>query len=225
LPPAAPDSSAPGSAGTPAVTGTINLTMPLSTWIGLSQSPGDVSGFGPLTADDCRHLGAVLGAHPRTRWCLTVTGQDGHPVAHGCARSGRGQRGPPGGGAGPPPADPGAWVAGISLEWLETGECTHRRDSASYRPPPSLQHLIRVRQQVCAYPGCGRPARQCDLDHSIPYHRGGRTCECNLAPLCRRHHQAKQALGWTLEQPHPGVLVWTTPSGRSYSTCPSIYPG
>ena len=157
LPPAAPDSSALGSADTPAVTGTINLTMPLSTWIGLSQSPGDVSGFGPLTADDCRHLGAVLGAHPRTRWCLTVTGQDGRPVAHGCARSGRGQRGPPGGGAGPPPADPGAWVAGISLEWLETGECTHRRESAGYRPPPSLQHLIRVRQQVCAYPGCGRP--------------------------------------------------------------------
>ena len=48
------DGSALGSADIPALTGTINLTMPLSTWIGLSQSPGDVSGFGPLTADDCR---------------------------------------------------------------------------------------------------------------------------------------------------------------------------
>jgi hypothetical protein len=46
----------------------------------------------------------------------------------------------------------------------------------------------------------------------------------NLAPLCRRHHQAKQTRGWTLEQPQPGVLVWTTPSGRSYTTCPTTYP-
>jgi hypothetical protein len=215
----------PGSTGSLPLTGTINLTMPLSTWIGMSQSPGEASGFGPLSADDCRHLGAVMGAHPRTRWCLTLTGTDGRPVAHGCARPGRGVRGPPGGGAGPPPAGQDAWVASIPMEWLETGACTHRRESAGYRPPPSLQHLIRVRQQMCAYPGCGRAARRCDLDHTIPYHRGGRTCECNLAPLCRRHHQTKQAPGWTLEQPRPGVMVWTTPSGRSYTTYPSTYPG
>jgi len=122
------------------------------------------------------------------------------------------------------PADVGAWVARIPLQWLESGECAHRRESSSYRPPPSLQHLIRIRQLMCAYPGCGRAARRCDLDHTIPYHRGGRTCECNLAPLCRKHHQAKQTQGWTLEQPQPGVLKWTTPSGRSYTTYPSCYP-
>src|SRR5262249_54464794 len=36
--------------------GRINLTMPLGTWLGLSQSPGEVPGFGPLDADDCRSL-------------------------------------------------------------------------------------------------------------------------------------------------------------------------
>jgi hypothetical protein len=226
-----PASGGPASLGLPGLTGTINLTMPLSTWLGLSQSPGEVSGFGVLGADDCRQLGRVMGADLHTRWCLTLTGTDARPLAHGCARPGRGLRGPPGAtarpppvGAGPLPADTDAWVARIPLEWLETGECSHRRESASYRPPPSLQHLIRIRQQMCAYPGCGRAARRCDLDHTIPYHRGGRTCECNLAPLCRKHHQAKQTQGWTLEQPQPGVLVWTTPSGRSYTTHPSTCP-
>jgi len=111
------------------------------------------------------------------------------------------------------------------MTWFEPAGCTHERHSAAYRPPPTLQHLIRVRQQTCAFPGCRRPASQCDLDHTVPFQCGGLTCECNLAPLCRRHHKAKQAPGWWLEQPCPGVLTWTIPSGRSYSTCPTVYPG
>ena len=118
----------------------------------------------------------------------------------------------------------GAWVASVRLEWLESGVCAHRRESASYRPPPALQHLIRVRQQLCVFPGCGRAARRCDLDHTIPYHLGGRTCECNLAPLCRKHHQAKQTQGWMLDQPEPGIMIWSTPAGRRYITYPSVYP-
>jgi hypothetical protein len=63
----------------------------------------------------------------------------------------------------------------------------------------------------------------CDLDHTDPHHQGGRTCECNLAPLCRHHHRCKQADGWRLEQPEPGVLVWHTPTGRTYTTTPTQY--
>jgi hypothetical protein len=58
----------------------------------------------------------------------------------------------------------------------------------------------------------------------VPWDQGGRTCECGLAPLCRHHHRAKQAEGWRLEQPQPGILVWRTPSGRSYVTTPTVYP-
>ena len=113
---------------------------------------------------------------------------------------------------------------GVPVRWLEAGACAHRRQSAGYRPPPWLQHVIRVRQQLCVFPGCGRAARRCDLDHTIPYHRGGRTCECNVAPLCRKHHQAKQARGWRLDQPQPGIMIWTTPSGRRYTTGQASYP-
>jgi hypothetical protein len=47
---------------------------------------------------------------------------------------------------------------------------------------------------------------------------------CGLAPLCRHHHRCKQADGWRLEQPEPGVLVWRTPAGRTYATTPTVYP-
>ena len=31
----------------------------------------------------------------------------------------------------------------------------------------------------------------------------------------------KRADGWTLTQPEPGVLTWTTPNGRSYTVTPN----
>jgi hypothetical protein len=43
------------------------------------------------------------------------------------------------------------------------------------------------------------------------------------APLCRHHHRCKQAEGWQLTQPEPGVLVWRTPAGRNYATTPTEY--
>ena len=61
-----------------------------------------------------------------------------------------------------------------------------------------------------------------EIDHTTP-HPAGATCECNLAPACKRHHHAKHAPGWTLQQPQPGVMRWTTPAGRSYTTHPTHY--
>jgi hypothetical protein len=84
--------------------------------------------------------------------------------------------------------------------------------------------LITIRQPTCSFPGCRRPAVRCDEDHTHPYDQGGRTCECNLAPLCRRHHRAKQAPGWHLAQDHPGIMTWRLPSGRTYQTAGDPYP-
>jgi hypothetical protein len=110
------------------------------------------------------------------------------------------------------------------MEFLERGLCTHRREVPGYRLPRLLRHLLTIRQPTCAEPGCTRPAATCDIDHSIPYDQGGRSCECNCGPLCRRGHQAKQAPRWHLDQPEPGVVVWTMPSGRTYTTRPDTYP-
>jgi hypothetical protein len=34
---------------------------------------------------------------------------------------------------------------------------------------------------------------------------------------------ASKPTGWRLTQPEPGVLVWHTPAGRSYTTTPTQY--
>jgi len=174
------------------------------------------AGYGPLDADTSRELAALLAGQPGARWCITLTGRQGQAIAHGCARTG------PDGSTG---ADVVNWLSRIGICQLQTGECSHLRESPHYRPPPSLRHLLRARQATCSFPGCRRPATRCDYDHTIPHDQGGRTCECNLAPLCRRHHRAKQAEGWSLTQPTPGVMTWTTPSGRSYATGPTAYDG
>jgi hypothetical protein len=111
------------------------------------------------------------------------------------------------------------------MRWLATGTCAHARETPGYRPSRVLRHLIKIRDRVCSFPGCRRQAVRCDDDHTIAYDNGGRTCECNLSPLCRRHHRAKQASGWQLSQPSPGTLIWTLPHGRSYTTTPGHYPG
>jgi hypothetical protein len=89
--------------GTPArgPIGSVNLTMPLATWLGLSDAPGQAAGYGPLDADDSRDVAALLARQSGSRWCITLTGEGGRPMAHGCARVGPG----PSGGSRPPPLD------------------------------------------------------------------------------------------------------------------------
>jgi hypothetical protein len=217
------------------VTGRINLTLPLATWLGQSDSSGHVAGYGPLDATDTRTLADALAAHPSTDWCLTFTGPNGRPIAHGCAHSGA-RAGPPrrprtGTGDGPGTATrdgpgtqarPTTWT--FTLTPLTSGDCDHAWETPAYRPSAALRHRVNLRHATCVFPGCRRPAAQCDADHTIAYETGGKTCLCNLAPLCRRHHQVKQTPGWTLEQTTPGTLTWTTPSGRRYTTSPTSYP-
>jgi hypothetical protein len=217
--PATPGHPGPGPAGPGglgALAGSVNLVLPATTWLGLTDTPGQAGRYGAIDAATSRDLAAALAARGDGRWCLTFTDPSGRAVAHGCARAGPG---PPG-----TAADQRSWLAQIAITTLETGTCAHRRQTTAYRPPDSLRHLIKIRSPRCGYPGCRRAAVRCDDDHTIPYHRGGRTCECNLHPLCRQHHQSKQAPGWRLDQPEPGILIWTAPSGRRYTTAPEPYP-
>jgi hypothetical protein len=211
-----PDSTVPGGpTGWPAgFGGGVNLTMPAASWLGQSDKPGQISGLGAADAGTCRDVADALARQPSARWCVTLIGRDGQPLAHGCARAG----------PGPPGTDRQAWLATVKITPVETGTCQHRRESAGYHPSDSLRHIIKIRSPRCGAPGCRRPAVACDDDHTIPYDQGGRTCECNLYPLCRRHHQTKQARGWQLRQPEPGLLIWTTPSGRRYTISPEPYP-
>jgi len=64
------------------------VTIPLTTLLGLTDHPGEAAGYGPIDAALARVIAAQAAANPATTWCLTLTDQDGHPTAHGCATPG-----------------------------------------------------------------------------------------------------------------------------------------
>ena len=78
-----------------------------------------------------------------------------------------------------------------------------------------------VRDRTCVFPWCTRPARRCDTDHTIPAARGGPTCPCNLAPLCRRHHRIKTHGGWTYTAIEPGSTCGPPGTATSTSATPT----
>jgi hypothetical protein len=200
----------PGPAAGPSVAALVTITIPWATQQGRSELPGEADGFGVLDGDEARDLAAAAARHPRTRWCVTALHPDGTAAAHACLP-----------GRHPPPG-----LARLTAPLLPVvrGPCDHAHAEVGYHPSRKLAHLIRARNGRCTAPGCSRPAARCDLDHTHPWDQGGPTCDCNLAPLCRHHHRAKQAEGWQLTQPEPGVLKWRTPAGRTYTTMPTEYP-
>jgi hypothetical protein len=186
----------------------INLTLPLATALGQGDQPGTVAGFGTVDAPLARRLAGLAGHHPASRCCITLTNNEGRALGHGCIPGPNGLR------------DLTTRGLSLTIAPIARGDCDHRYQEPGYQPGRKLQHLIWARTPTCSAPGCARPAARCDLDHTTPYDQGGRTCECDLAPLCRHHHRCKQSQGWRLTQPQPGVMVWTTPAGRHHLTRP-----
>lgn len=120
------------------------------------------------------------------------------------------------------PDEQGDW-AGVFAEIADRWAERHRlRERLSRNPRTrfargALARHVRVRDRTCVGPGCTRPARRSDLDHTREHGHGGATVEANIGPGCWRHHPDKER-GWTLTQPEPGQFVWRSPLGRTYRT-------
>jgi len=227
--------------------GRVTLTVPLATLAGLADRPGELGGLGPVDPWLARDLATAAAVNPKTTWCLTVTDDQGHAIAHGCARpepkSHRQRAGPgPPGETGftftpasrdGPPGGYGTWRLRtprggpdliITVDSLTTDPCDHRHQASGHDPGVRLRHLSQVRHATCTSPVCRRPAAQCDHEHNVPYEAGGRTCLCNTGPKCRHDHRLKQHPRWKVDQLPDGTFRWTTPSGRTYTTEPTRYP-
>ncbi|HUA31702.1 MAG TPA: DUF222 domain-containing protein [Streptosporangiaceae bacterium] len=174
-----------------------------------------------------------------SRLTLTITEETLRELARAGIRGGGagirgGGAGIRGGGAGPAGAMAAAAVkaAARALDRAllqaeadaAAGGCSHHGQSSRYRPPPRLREHVIARDVTCRSPVCRQPAWRSDLDHTIAYDKGGRTCRCNIGGACRRDHQLKQHPRWKLEQTRPGHFTWTTPGGRNYTVEPDIHP-
>jgi hypothetical protein len=109
---------------------------------------------------------------------------------------------------------------------IDLDTCT---ESATDQVSEAIKEQVALRDQTCVFPWCTRPARRChpdteehagehpcDNDHIIARSRGGRTCSCNIAPLCRRHHRLKTHSPWTYTVVDPGTYLWTSPHRYQY---------
>ncbi len=157
------------------------VTVSAETLLGLTDEPGELDGYGPLSAAAVRDLAANA-----TYRCLVVDGEHGT-------------------------------VLGVGRSTFTPG----------YTPGEKLKAYLEHAAPVCDVPGCGVKAWRCDLDHVTPYVHGGATCECNIRPLCRRHHRLKTAGLLTItpstdpDDP-PGTRRYTTRTGRGYTALPHV---
>src|SRR5207248_2896698 len=139
--------SRPGQDGAASAAGgvasRVTLTVPLATLTSLADRPGELAGLGPIDPWLARDLANAAAANPRTTWCVTVTGEQGHAVGHACARpepKRHRKRAGPASQDGPgfafvPTAEPGTWRlriprAGpdllVRFDPIDTERCDHR---------------------------------------------------------------------------------------------------
>jgi hypothetical protein len=126
-----------------------------------------------------------------------------------------------------------ATIAKIN-EWLGSTRATivpvldTRRDDAvdQHDPPGWMRETVILRDRHCIFPWCQTDARSCDLDHIDPYQpidQGGppgQTAPTKLAPLCRRHHNAKTTGRWRYQRHRDGTYTWHGPHHASYLVTP-----
>ena len=51
-----------------------------------------------------------------------------------------------------------------------------------------IRKALHVRDRGCVFPGCDRPAADCDAHHIVPWQQEGPTALRNLCLLCKHHH-------------------------------------
>ncbi|MBA3744334.1 MAG: DUF222 domain-containing protein [Sporichthya sp.] len=229
---------------TPSHTG-VQLTVKLSTLLGLDRHPGDLAGWGPAHAEHARDLAQKLSAG---QWRFAVVDAEGQLVRSGLT-----------------PARPKGWVprkasdAGILhllvsagplkaltegplkdgnladtaavIAWLPVIEDIARRTdgSAAANPDPAsgsdprrrfptqaLRRDLELRIPTCIGTGCRRPATTAEMDHTLDHALGGDTVRENLGPVCGHDHALKSKGGWRLKRLDEFTFRWTTRLGRTY---------
>ncbi|MEW1963117.1 DUF222 domain-containing protein [Microbacterium sp. NPDC077644] len=132
-------------------------------------------------------------------------------------------------GHGPMDHDLARTLAGHATSWdrlfLDPHGMVTRTDN--YVPTAGMKRYLRARDQHCRFPGCRTPAHRCQIDHNHDHAEGGPTALSNLALFCTSHHPLKHPDvddrdRWSARQLDDGVILWTSPLGRTYTDEPPL---
>ncbi len=77
--------------------------------------------------------------------------------------------------------------------------------------PAGIRRILVARDRGCAFPGCGRPPRQCDAHHIHHWADGGETSVDNAVLLCRHHHTLIHQSEWEVQMVH-GIPTFYAPA-------------
>ncbi len=68
----------------------------------------------------------------------------------------------------------------------------------------ALRDAVMLNSHRCIWPGCHRPASQCEADHVLPFANAGPTAAANGGPVCGHHNRWKTR----------GYQTWRDPNGQ-----------
>ena len=215
-----PDATQPG----------VELRVGLATLLELDERPGEVAGWGPVLAPTAR---TIAEKQRRAQWRFAVVDEDGRLLFDGITR----QRPPAAGGPAPAVAggfvelqvpalmllDPffadehpgwGPLIRDLAAQYAAQAPIV--QDPAARFAGRPLRRHSQVKHRTCLFPGCRRPAAECDLDHREEHGRGGLTLDANLGPGCRHDHRLKTTGGWRLVKRDDQTYAWISPLGRTH---------
>jgi hypothetical protein len=207
----------------------VHLRVGLGTLLGCDDEPGELAGWGMVPAAVARRIAA---RQQRSQWRFAIVDAAGRLLFDGITRH------RPSGRAGGQPARgcvvelhvPARLLADAELadrhpEWAAlladlTAQYAKRRpiaqDPRARFPGRRLRRRVQTRLPRCLFPGCRRPAADCQLDHRHEHGRGGATDEHNMGPACAHDHQLKTSRGWRLVRRDETTYVWISPLGRKH---------
>lgn len=201
--------------------GVVELTVPLTTLMKLTDLPGELVGWAPICADIARQTAEQMRAD--AAYTFVVHDTEGGVIAAGATRKrppapaeavlGRGPDG-----AGKPTAERKASgphnTRKAAVQRLEDDPVPD--EPAGRRPTKTMAAYVRARVTQCIFPGCNEPSSRCQLDHAQRWADGGDTTVQNLHPICQPHHRVKDEGGWTYRELRAAVYEWTSTTGRHY---------
>jgi len=76
----------------------------------------------------------------------------------------------------------------------------------------ALRDAVLMHSRRCVWPGCHRPANQCDADHILPWANAGPTGTRNGGPICA-HHNRWKATGYRTSRDPQGHWHHHRPNG------------
>ena len=86
----------------------------------------------------------------------------------------------------------------------------------AYEIPGRHRQAVHLMTPADTFPFATCTSRQMQIDHTVPYDKGGESAVGNYGPMTVTHHRIKSHGRWQVQQPFPGIYVWRDPHGGFY---------